>query len=437
LIDLTKAPGIDLTMQDHVADSQPEHPTLEESQNQKGPRALIWVVAAVVLVGAVLIIWHIIAQPSKKQHVSAQVVTLAQTTTGDMPVTLDEIGTVTPIATVTVLPNASVSGYLVKVAYKEGQMVSKGQLLAEIDPRPYEVLKQQAEATLAKDQATLDQARYDLSLYSQLNEKKAIATQTFGDQKFTVQQAAAAVQQDKANIAQYALDIKYCFITSPATGRAGLRLVDVGNYVTGSSSTGIVVITTVKPMLVQFGVAQNDIGRVTARFSTPGVQLPVTALDSGTQQPLATGTLYAISNQMNTSTGQTPMRATFSNDNLALWPNAFVNVRVLVDTIHNATLVPTPAVLTGAPGTYVYVANKDNTVSVRTITTGPSDGIHTVVLSGLRAGESVVTDGTDRLNNGAKIRTAPPPGAGGGKAGGAGGHHKGAKSGTGAGSADS
>jgi len=409
-------------MQDHVAGSQPEEPTLEESQAQKGSHVLRWVALAAVIIVVALIVWHIVAQPAKKQHNTAQVVTLAQTTTGDMPVTLDEIGTVTPIATVTVLPNASVSGYLVKVGYKEGQWVTKGQLLAEIDPRPYEVLKQQAVAALAKDQATLDQARYDLSLYTQLNAKKAIATQTYADQQFTVQNAVAAVQADRANIAQYALDIEYCYIKSPATGRAGLRLVDVGNYVTGSSSTGIVVITTIKPMLVQFGVAQNDIGRVTQRFNTPGVKLPVTALDSGTHQPIATGTLYAISNQMNTSTGQTPMRATFANDNSALWPNAFVNVRMLVDTLHNATLVPTPAVLTGAPGTYVYVANANNTVSVRKITTGPSDGIHTVVTSGLRAGETVVVDGTDRLSDGAKIRTATAnPG------GGSGGAHKGHK----------
>ncbi|WP_082701230.1 efflux RND transporter periplasmic adaptor subunit [Novosphingobium sp. FSW06-99] len=427
-------------MQDHVAHSQPEHPTLEDSQGHPASRSLKWIIGAIVLIVIVLVVWHIVGQPTKKPHNTAQVVTVGKVTQGDMPVTLDEIGTVTPTATVTVLPNASVSGYLIKVAYQEGQTVTKGQLLAEIDPRPYEVLKQQAEAALAKDQATLDQARYDFGLYSQLNDRKAIATQTFGDQKYTVQQAMAAVQQDKANIAQYALDIQYCYIRSPADGRAGLRLVDVGNYVTGSSSTGIVVITTVKPMLVQFGVAQNDIGRVTARFSTPGVKLPVTALDSGSHQPIATGTLYAISNQMNTSTGQTPMRATFPNDDLSLWPNAFVNVRMLVDTLHNATLVPTPAILTGAPGTYVYVANADHTVSVRKIAIGPSDGINTVVTSGLRAGETVVTDGTDRLSDGTQIRVGSNKAGGNGADSASGGHkgqHKGTKGNAGAGSTNS
>jgi membrane fusion protein, multidrug efflux system len=420
-------------MQDH--DTPHDHASLEDAQAQPGSSRLRWLgaVAGIAIVG--VIVWHIVAQPSKKQHASAQVVSVAQATRGDMDVTLDEIGTVTPSATVTVLPNASVSGYLTKVLFKEGQMVAKGQLLAEIDPRPYQVLKAQAEAALAKDQALLDQARYDFALYKDLNEKKAIAGQTFGDQKYTVAQEMAAVAADKASIAQYALDITYCHIVSPTAGRAGLRLVDEGNYITGSSSSGIVTITTMNPMLVQFGVAQNDIARVAARFNAPGVKLPVTAFDSSTHQPLATGSLYAVSNQMTSATGQTAMRATFANDNSALWPNAFVNVRMLVDTVHNATLVPTPSVLTGAPGTYVYVANKDMTVSIRKITTGASDGTHTVVLSGLNPGETVVTDGTDRLNDGAKIRVndgKPRADTGDGAAGGtkSGKHHHGAKSGS-------
>ncbi len=384
-----------------------------------------WIIAIIVLVLIGIVLWHWLGGAAKKQHVQAQTVSVAKAVRGDIPVTLDEIGTVTPTATVTVLPNASVSGYLVRVAYHEGQSVTKGQLLAEIDPRPYEVLRQQAEAALAKDQAALGQSRYDFSLYQKLNAQKAIAQQTYTDQKYTVQQNVAAIQADKANIAQYALDIQYCHITAPVSGRAGLRLVDPGNYVSGSSSTGIVVITTIKPMLVQFGVAQNDIGKVTARFSAPGVKLPVTALDSSTNTPLATGALYAISNQMNTATGQTLMRATFPNDDQKLWPNAFVNVRILVDTLTNAVLVPTPAVLTGAPGTYVYLVNADRTVSVQKITIGPSDGTRTVVTSGLNAGDTVVTDGTDRLSNKAKIKIAGSKGSGsgGGSGSGSGGHH--------------
>jgi multidrug efflux system membrane fusion protein len=361
-----------------------------------------------LLLGVVL--WHWLSRPSVKGGAQPQAVEVARAVRGDMPVILNEIGTVTPEATVTVLPNANVNGYLTEVAYREGQFVTKGQFLAQIDPRPYQVLRRQAEAALAKDQAALAQARYDLSLYEALHNRKAIAEQTYFDQKFAVQQDEAAVKQDQANIAQYMLDITYCHIVSPVSGRVGLRLVDVGNYITGSSNTGIVIVTTMKPMLVQFGVAQNDIEKVARRFNTPGVVLPVTAYDSSTHKPLATGALYAIGNQMNTATGQTPMRATYANEDQALWPNAFVNVRILVDTIRNAVLVPTPAVLTGAPGTYVYLVNKDHTVSIRKVTIGPGDGARTAVLSGLELGDTVVTDGTDRLSDKAKIRVQSNPG---------------------------
>lgn len=377
-----------------------------------------WFVGAGLLALVGFGAWHLFSGGEPKEHhAPAQVVTVAKVAKGDMPITLDEIGTVTPTATVTVLPNANVSGYLTHVYYKEGQMVSKGQPLAEIDSRPYQVLKQQAQAALAKDEALLAQAKYDFGLYQQLNEKKAIAQQTANDQKYAVQQYVAAVQQDKALIAQYDLDIQYCHIKAPVSGRAGLRLVDEGNYVTGSSSSGIVVLTTVDPMLVQFGVAQNDIGKLATRFNTPGVKLPVTAFDSSTKEPLATGELYALSNQMNTATGQTTMRATFANGDGKLWPNAFVNIRILVDTMKDAVLVPTTSVLTGAPGTYVYIVNADHTVSIRKVAIGPSDGQHTVVTNGLAVGETVVTDGTDRLADHAKIRLAGErrkrPGAGG------------------------
>lgn len=365
-----------------------------------------WIIAGVVLVLLAFVLWHLFTGTAPERKNPAQMVKVAQAARGDMPITLDEVATVTPTATVTVLPNASVSGYLTEVGYQEGQDVQKGQFLAQIDSRPYEVLKRQAEAALAKDQANLDQARSDLARYDQLNKQKSIAEQVYIDQKFLVRQNEAAVKQDEANIAQYALDITYCRITAPVGGRAGLRLVDPGNYITGSSSSGIVVITTMKPMLVQFGVAQNDIENVVQRFNSPGVKLQVTVLDSNKSKQLAVGTLYAINNQMITSTGQTAMRATFANDDEALWPNSFVNARLLVDTMKNAVLVPTPAVLSGAPGNYVYLVNKDDTVSVHKVTIGPSDGQNTVIASGLDAGDTVVIDGTDRLSDKAQIKVA-------------------------------
>jgi multidrug efflux system membrane fusion protein len=370
-------------------------------------RRLIWIAGAALVIVIALIVWHILQKPPAK-GVPPQMVTVAQAVKGDMPVILNELGTVTPNATVTVVPNQAVSGYLTDVPFHEGQDVQKDQLLAQIDPRPYEVLKAQAEAQLAKDQATLDQAKSDLIRYTHLNEQKSIAEQTYVDQKFAVQQDAAAVKADQANIAQYALDISYCHITSPVAGRVGLRLVDAGNYITGSSSSGLAVVTTMKPTTVEFTVAQNDLDKVVERFNTPGVKLPVTAYTSDNGKQLATGTLYALNNQMTTSTGTVTLRATFPNDDEALFPSEFVNIQLLVDTLSGAVLVPTTAVLSGAPGNYVYFVNKDDTVSVHPVTLGPSDGKNTVISKGLNIGDTVVTAGTDRLSDGAKIKVAAP-----------------------------
>jgi membrane fusion protein, multidrug efflux system len=369
-------------------------------RKKRGTLIAVLIIAALVL----LVLFHLIfgAKPARTGN-PAQVVSAATASLGDMPVVLNELGTVTPVATVTVLPQ--LSGYLTEVGYQEGQDVKKGQFLAQIDPRQYEINKQQAEAQLAKDQASLDQARADLARYEQLHQQKSIAEQTYIDQKFTVAQNEAAVKADKAAIAQAELDLTYCHITAPVDGRVGLRLVDPGNYVTASSSPGIVVITTMKPTTVQFTVPQNSLSQVLQRFNS-GDKLPVTAYNSDNTKQLAAGTLYAISNQMATSTGTVTLRATFANDDESLYPNEFVNARLLVDTMKQAVLVPTPAVQSGAPGDYVYLVNADDTVSVHKVKPGPSDGKNTVILSGLSAGQVVVTDGMDRLNDGAKIRIA-------------------------------
>ena len=322
-----------------------------------------------------------------------------------MAETLSELGTVAPVAPVPVLPQ--LSGYLTEVGYKEGQNVKKGQFLAQIDPRQYEIDLQQAQAALLKDQASLGQARSDLARYHELRAQKAIAEQTVADQEFTVKQDEAQVKSDEANIAQYKLDLIYCRITAPVAGRVGLRLIDPGNYVTASSSTGVVVITTLKPTTVEFTVAQNDLAKVVQRFSS-GAKLPVTAYTSDNTTEIATGTLYALGNQMSTSTGTVTLRADFPNENEALFPNEFVNIKILVDTLTQAVLVPTPAVLSGAPGDYVYLVNSNDTVSVRKVTLGPSDGTNTAILSGLALGDTVVVDGTDRLSDGAKISVSSP-----------------------------
>lgn len=362
-----------------------------------------WIAIAIAVAAVALVVFHLLNRQQVKNVAPPQIVSVAAATTGNMPEVLNELGTVTPVATVTVLPQ--LSGYLTEVGYQEGQDVKKGQFLAQIDPRQYEISKQQAEAQLAKDQANLDLARADLARYTQLHEQKSIAEQTYIDQKFTVEQDEAAVKADKANIAQFELDLTYCHITAPVDGRVGLRLVDPGNYVTPSSSTGIVVITTMKPTTVQFTVPQSTLSKVLDRFHA-GAKLPVTVYSSDNTKQIASGALYAISNQMATSTGTVSLRATIPNDDEALYPNEFVNVKMLVDTLSNTVLVPTPAVQTGAPGNYVFLVNADDTVSVQKITPGPSDGQYTAVLSGLSSGQRVVTDGTDRLSDGAKIRVA-------------------------------
>ncbi|WP_413742992.1 efflux RND transporter periplasmic adaptor subunit [Sodalis sp. RH15] len=376
-------------------------------QGHKRRGMIIAVVVIVVLV--IVILYHHLNGKKQRTGLPPQVVSAAAATLGSMPEMLNELGTVTPVSTVTVLPQ--LSGYLTEVGYKEGQDVKKGQFLAQIDPRQYQIDKQQSQAQLAKDQASLDQARADMALYTQLHAQKSIAEQTFIDQKFTVEQDAAAVKADEASIAQYDLDLAYCRITAPIDGRVGLRLVDVGNYVTESSSTGIVVITSMKPTTVQFTVPQNALGKVLEQFGA-GAKLPVTVYNSDNSKQLAVGALYAIGNQMATSTGTVTLRATFPNDDEQLYPNEFVNVQLLVDTLQNAVLVPTPAIQTGAPGDFVYLVNADNTVSVHKVTPGPSDGRNTVILSGLQAGQTVVMDGMDRLSDGARIKVAQPDAAG-------------------------
>jgi len=358
----------------------------------------------------ILVLIHIFEGKKVQRGPQPEVVKVDKAFRGDMPETLSELGTVAPVATVTVLPQ--LSGYLTEVGYKEGQDVKKGQFLAQIDPRQYEINLQQAQAALLKDQASLDQARSDLERYENLDKKKAIAEQTLVDQRFLVKQDEAQVKSDEANIAQYKLDLIYCHIVAPVAGRVGLRLIDPGNYVTASSSPGIAVITTMRPTTVEFTVAQNDLAKVIERV-TAGAKLPVTAYSSDNNKQIATGTLYALSNQMTTSTGTVTLRASFPNDDEALFPSEFVNIKILVDTLHNAVLVPTPAVLTGAPGDYVYLVNPaGDTVSVRKVTLGPSDGKNTAIASGLSIGDTVVVDGTDRLSDGAKISTAPPPAPG-------------------------
>ena len=373
-----------------------------------------WVLALAVLLVAVFA-WHRHAgtMAQKKGGPPPQTVGVAKAVAGPMPVVLTALGTVTPTATVTVLPQ--LSGYLTQVAFTEGQVVQAGQFLAQIDPRPYEIQLEQYEGQKAKDMAALAQARTDLARYQLLQRQSSIANQTVADQQFLVAQDIAAIKIDQANIDSANLNLAYCHITAPVTGKVGLRLVDPGNYVTSGSSTGIAVITTITPITVIFSVAQNALSPVLVQVAQ-GAQLAAAAYSSDDTTKVADGTLTAVDNQVDTSTGMVKLRASYANADGALFPNEFVNVHLLVTTLQNATLVPSPAVQTGEPGTYVYLVKPDNTVTVRKVTVGPTDGTNTVITQGLQPGDTVVTDGVDRLAEGAKITVAQPgaaaPGAG-------------------------
>ena len=337
---------------------------------------------------------------------------------GDVHVILNELGTVTPLATVTV--QTQINGQLTEVGFTEGQLVKKGDFLAQIDPRPYEYLKEQYEGQLARDQGLLAQAQMDLKRYQTLAQQNSIARQQSEDQVFIVDQYAGSVKQDQGLVNAQSLNISYCRIVSPITGRVGLRLVDPGNYVQTTSTSGIAVITQLQPISVVFSLPEDDLPDIMPQF-TAGTPLIVTAYDRANLRQLAVGRVSAIDNQIDTTTGTVKVRAQFDNNENTLFPNQFVNVRLLVKTLQNVVTVPTSAIQRGAPGAYVYVINPDNTVAVRPVSTGPIDGNTTAINSGLAAGDRVVIDGTDRLRDGLKVIVvgesgqAAPPAAGGGQ----------------------
>lgn len=342
-----------------------------------------------------------------RKGAAAQAVGIALVSTGDMPIVLQGLGTVTPLATVSV--RSQISGYLMEIGYREGQMVKRGDFLAQIDPRPYEALLAQYQGQLARDQALLQNSRLDLVRYQTLNRQDSIAKQNVDTQAALVKQNEGTVAADQAMVDQQRLNIAYTRITSPVEGRVGLRQVDAGNYIS-AGSTALVVVTQLKPISVLFTLPEDDVARVMKQVRA-GAKLSVRAYDRGDQHEIATGRLETVDNQIDVTTGTVKLRAIFDNADEALFPNQFVNARLTVDTIRNAPIVPTAAILRGSPGTYVYLMQGEDKVTVRPITLGQSDGPRTVVLAGLKPGERVVVDGTDRLREGASVRvTAEAPG---------------------------
>lgn len=370
-----------------------------DKPKMKKHRGWLWLGVLLAAIAAIAYIRH---SGTKKfgHEMTPQRVGVAKVISGSMPETISALGTVTPANTVVVLPQ--LNGYLTEVGFKEGQEVTKGQFLAQIDPRPYQVQLELYQGQQAKDMALLRQAKSDLNRYQILERKNSISAQQVSDQKFLVQQDQASVRIDQANIDNAKLNLSYCHITAPVTGKVGLRLVDPGNYVTSGSSTGIAVITTLKPITVIFSIPQKDLAAVLAKMQS-GSDMTATAYSSDFSKKIATGKLTAVDNQVDTSTGTVKLRAIFANSDEALFPNEFVNIRLLVNTLNDATLVPSAAIQTGTPGTYVYLVRSDHTVAVQKVTTGPENRGYTAITSGLKPGDTVVTDGVDRLREGSKI----------------------------------
>jgi multidrug efflux system membrane fusion protein len=344
---------------------------------------------------------------------------------GDIRVILNELGTVTSLDTVTVF--TQINGQIQEIGFKEGQTVKKGDFLAQIDPRPYIAALEQAQGTLAKDQGLLAQAQTDLKRFQTLGRQDSIAQQQVDDQRFLVQQDTGQVQTDQGVVDTAKLNLAYCHIVSPIDGVVGLRQVDQGNYIQTSSTSGIVIITELQPISALFAVPEDNLPDIIGQVRK-GATLSVEAYDRSNTKLLATGQLATLDNVIDTTTGTLKLRAMFDNPDETLIPNQFINARLLVNTLKDTVRVPVPAVQRGEPGTFVYVINSDNTVSVRPIKVGPVDGGYQAVTSGLNPGDRVVTDGTDRLRDGAKVTLPTAQAAngasGGGKAAGQPGSHQ-------------
>ena len=385
-----------------------ERPATVEQPQRRGRRWL-WLVPVVVLVAAVAGVWYwstrgadpsvakggrgdaagrptpVVAMPARK---------------GSIDVYLNALGTVTPRNSVTV--RSRVDGQLMRVAFKEGQVVKAGDLLAEIDPRPFQVMLAQAQGQMAKDQALLRNAQVDLERYRTLLAQDSIAKQQVDTQEALVRQYEGTLVADQAAIDNAKLQLTYSRVTAPIGGRVGLRQVDPGNIVHAADTNGIVVITELQPITVLYPIPEDNVQRIMQRFGS-GEPVAVEAWDRDQKAKLATGRLVTIDNQIDTTTGTVKLRAEFPNTDLALFPNQFVNVRMLVQTLADATLVPSAAIQRGAPGTFVYIVRSDQTVTVSAVKLGPIQGETTAIASGVSPGDIVVVDGADKLREGAKV----------------------------------
>jgi multidrug efflux system membrane fusion protein len=370
-------------------------------------KTLLFGVLALLVAGAAWFLWFqkkddAAAPPvakGKKDARTAAPVVVEPARAGDINVYVNGLGTVTPLRTATVRPR--VDGELIKVHFTEGQLVREGQLLAEIDPRPFEVQLMQAEGQMAKDQALLANAKIDLERYQTLFKQDSIAKQQVDTQAALVRQYEGSIKANQSAIQSARLQLTYSRVTAPISGRLGLRQVDEGNVVRSGDANGLVVITQLQPVSVIFSIPQDQLPLVLKKQ-----KLPVEAWDRENRNRLATGQLVTVDNQIDPQTGTVKVKAQFTNDDGRLFPNQFVNARMLVETRKGAVTVPAAALLRGAQGMFVYVVKDDSTVAMRPVRVGPADGGRVSIEAGVAEGERVAVDGMDRLREGAKVEVA-------------------------------
>jgi len=379
--------------------------------SSRNPRLsrVVWFALGLALLA--LLIWAIYPPKNTGRrgliNQGAQPVGVAKVISGDINVTLNALGTVTPLATATVRPQ--VSGMLIKINFTEGQAVKQGDTLAQIDPRPYQAALDQARGQLARDAATLANAKVDLVRYQALLAQNAIAQQQVATQEALVRSDEGVVVSDQANVESARINLGYTNIVSPVDGRAGIHLVDIGNIVQASQSNGIVVVTQLQPMSVLFTIPEDNISQVMARVGG-GATLPVDAYDRSQTVKITSGTMSAVDTVVDPTTGSVKLRALFDNQDNKLFPAQFVNVKLLVDTLHNQIIVPVAAIQRGADGSYVFAVTPDKTVAQRDVKTGVQDGNNIQILSGVKPGDTVVVDGADRLRDGADVEIPNPTG---------------------------
>ncbi len=394
-------------------------PTLDDEVAAGGPgerrrrKKLWWIVGVVALV--VLLVIGLRYRAAQSVTATARfgtggplAVGVAKVSTGDVPITVNALGTVTPLATVTVHPQ--INGPLIKIAFTEGQIVKAGELLALIDPRPFQAALDQAQGQLKRDQALLANAKIDLARYKTLLAQESVSDQTYATQVSTVAQDEATVAFDQAAVESAQLNLGYCRITSPVAGRVGLRQVDIGNLLQANTST-IAIVTQMQPMSVLFTVPEDSVSTILDHLHR-GEKLTVDAFDRSLTNQIASGTLSNSDNQIDTTTGTLKLRAMFDNSKLELFPNQFVNAHLILETLHDQIVVPGAALQNGSQGSYVYLVNADNTVSMRPVVAGPSAGDLVAITKGLTSGQTVVVDGADQLRDGAKIMLPQAPGTG-------------------------